>query len=172
MGADFSVAVNAANWPTMQSLQTCIEQRGWPVVVAKEGHPNWTKPLEGTPRTLGLPVTFKGTPMELEASFVTLSPTQSFAYSFDGQLGEEPRPVDINEKLREIGASGVRFENGDRVVTLTFRSSVQEWKAGFYVLAAVIQCAGGYGFEFQTGRHGTSDFADDLLKGAADDGWE
>jgi hypothetical protein len=181
MGVDYNVALLSGHWPTMQLLQQCIDQRGWPVRLGKETDPKWSKPLDATPGTLGLPVELKGEPIELEASFVTLSPTQSFAYSFDRppdierngtkvfKLHPEDvlKPVDINQRLTELGAADVRFNDGDRVLTLTFRSDKKEWQAGFYVMAALIKCFDGYGFEMQHGQHGRSDYADWLLKGAA-----
>lgn len=179
MSADFYVAVHAADWPTMQALQKCIEERGWPVKIGAHDDPNWTQPFEAVPMTAGLPVTFNGEPLDLEASFVTLSPTQSYAYTFDrppdrSEGGKSTyvvrpdelwKPVDINETLTEIGAAGVRFEHGDHVLTLSFRSEAKNWQAGFYVMAGLIKCFGGYGFD-AGGAHGTSDYADTLLKEA------
>jgi hypothetical protein len=182
MGVDYHVALHAANWPTMQALQQCIDERGWPVRLGAKGDPRWTEPLAPVPKTLGLPVTFKSEPLELEASFVTLSPSKSFGYRFDRpsdiqadgsaiyqmRPDEALKPIDINETLAQIGASGIRFDYGDRVLSLTFRSSIKEWQAGFYIMAGLIKCFDGYGFELQQGSHGTSGYADTLLSEASE----
>lgn len=149
---DYAVALHSANWPTMQALQVCIDRHGWPVKFGGEGHPRWTKPLTKTPGTLGIPVVLRGEPTELEASFVTLGSAQ-------------PVPYDVNERLASIGATHVRFEQGDRVLTLTFGANPKEYQAGFYVMAALIKCFGGYGFHGRS--HGTSSYADSLIAEAA-----
>jgi hypothetical protein len=186
MGVDFSVAVQAANWPTVQSLQQCIDDRGWPVRLRTKEQPYWTKPLQTVPMTVGIPVVFNGEPIDLEASIVTLSKTESFGYTFDRspdlqsgtmkqyrlQPDETLKPSDISETLSKLGASVVKFTYGDRVLTLSFRSKVKPWKAGFYAMAALIKCSGGYGFELQEGKHGGSDSADELAKAAADEDWK
>jgi len=177
----YYVALHGANWPTMQALQQCIDRHSWPVRVGAEGHPQWTRPLAETPNTLGMPVVFKGEPMQLEASLVTLGPGKPFAYSLDVSQGQPDndvfgykatklpqltfKPLDINEQLASIGATDVRFGNGDRVLTLTFRSSKREYQAGFYVMAALIKCFEGYGFSAD--GHGKSTYADLLTAEAA-----
>jgi hypothetical protein len=182
MGVDYNVALLSSNWPTVQAFQQCIDQKGWPIKLGRKDEPRWTKPLDAVPHTLGLPLEFKGEPLELEAGFVTLSPTQSFASSFDRppdtsangvqefrlRPGEVLKPVDINATLNELGARDARFNDGDRVLTLTFRSDKKEWQAGAYIMAGLIKCFDGYGFELQGGQHGRSGYADSLLKDAED----
>jgi len=83
------------------------------------------------------------------------------------------KPVDLNERLATLGAD-VRFSYGDRVLTLTFRMNKKEWQAGFYVLAGMIKCFGGYGFDFYDRRSGTSSYADSLIGKATkiEEGWD
>ena len=147
---DYAVALHDANWPTMQAIQVCIDRNGWPVEFGRKGHPGWTKPLAEVPLTLGLPVVFRGEPLELEASFYTVGSNESYGNS-----------LDVNERLASLGATHVRFNEGDRVLRLTFRVNIKEYQAGFYVMAALIKCFGGYGFG--DGSHGTSGFADSLI---------
>jgi hypothetical protein len=184
MGVNYYVALHSANWPTMQALQQCIDRRGWPIKLGSANDSRWTKPLDETPNTLGLPVVFRGERIELEASFVTLSPTQSFSYSLETpattEIGGgkasvyEPnsvfdfKPNDINETLSGIGAANVRFGFGDRVLTLTFRINKDERQAGYYIMAALIKCFDGYGFELQDRRHGMSTYADSLIRAAGE----
>ena len=147
---NYDVALHSANWPTFQALQECIDRRGWPVKLDGEASAEWTKPLGKVPRTLGIPVVFKGEPIQLEASFVTLGGDQRVA---------------INNKLSSIGATGRSFDEGDRVLTLTLRANIKEYQAGFYVMAALIKCFDGYGFHGRS--HGASHYADALVSEAA-----
>jgi len=147
---NYDVAVHSANWPTMQALQECIDAYRWPVKIGEKANPQWTKPLTKSPYALGLPVVFKGAPIELEASLSTLT------------LND---PLDINDKLAGIGASDVRFGEGDRVLTITFRANIKEYQAGFYVMAALIKCFNGYGFHGR--NHGGQGYADSLIAEAA-----
>lgn len=178
MGVDYHVAVHAPDWPTVATLQSCIDARQWPLVIEATEK---SKRLE-VGSTGGLSVRWEGNPIELEASVVTLSPTVSYAYTFERApdqataLGrvynlhpdETLKPVDVNETLASIGASGVRFEHGDRVLTLTFRIDETQWKVGFYLMAALINCSLGYGFELQQGAHGGEDYAKRLEQEAAE----
>lgn len=149
---DYHVALHHLNWPTVQVLQECIDRQGWPLKLGGEDLLRWTKPLTKTPGTLGMPVVLRGEAIELEASFVTLGSAQPISY-------------DVNERLASIGATHVRFEQGDRVLTLTFGANPKEYQAGVYVMAALIKCFGGYGFHGRS--HGTSSYADSLIAEAA-----
>jgi hypothetical protein len=144
---NFDVAVHNSNWPTVGALQECIDRRGWPVKLGGKG----AQPLSNVPSTLGMPVVLKGVPLDLEASFVVLDSEQT---------------IDINHKLMSIGADSIRFSEGDRIVTLTFRANIKEYQAGFYVMAALIKCFDGYGIHDR--MHGTEDYADSLIARAAE----
>ncbi len=186
MAVHYYVAIHSADWPTMQKMQQCIDRHGWPVKIGGPDAPRWTKPFDGVPKTLGLPVIFKGEPIELEASFVTLSPDESFTYTLDLDRPSDLetssgkafvfrphsefkfKPVDINERLASIGVTNVHFGYGDRVLDITLRVNKKEWQAGFYIMAGLIKCFGGYGFEFYNRRSGTSSYADSLIEEAAE----
>lgn len=143
---DYMVALPSSNWPTVQALQECLGNHGWPVKLCGTGYPHGEAPLAAVTRTLGLPVLFNGEPIALEASFITLGAAEA---------------VDLNERLKLIGAQNVHFQEMDRILRLTFRVTIEEYQAGFYILAALIKCFGGYGF--QGDRHGALDFADYLV---------
>jgi hypothetical protein len=187
MGVSYYVALHGQDWPTAAALQECIDYRGWPIKLGSAYESQWLLPFNEVRGTSGLPLTLRGDPVELEASIATLSPTESYSYTLDAPSPSELkpeleleggvkafrlqelkfRPVDINETLNSIGATDVRFGYGDRVLTLTFRSSQREWQAGFYLMAALIKCFNGYGFEPHNGRGGKSEYADTLLGNAA-----
>ena len=184
MSVDYYVAVHQANWPTAAALQSCLADRRYPVTLERAP----PAPFAVLPEDFGVPVRFQNRKVELETSIVQLSPTASYGYSFarppdvviDGPGGRaelhalRPDEVfegqDINADLASIGTKGVSFGNGDYVLTLSFGAASDEVRAGLYLMAAMIHCFGGYGFEFQGGTHGTEAFADQLVADAADEG--
>jgi len=183
VSVDYYVAVHQADWPTAAAMQTCMARRNYPVML--ESAP--TAPLDVDPGTGGLPLRFQGRSVQLEASVTRLSPTEFYAYSFsrrpDASIITPAGPAeiyamrpdeafegrDINADLAELGAKNVKFGNGDFVLTLSFHSVSDETRAGLYLMAGLIHCFGGYGFEFQGGTHGTGACADELAADAADE---
>jgi hypothetical protein len=181
MSVDYYVAVHQANWPTAAAVQTCMIDLKYPVILDQAG----SAPLASVRGTLGLPLRFRGRRTELEADITQLSSTTAYSYTFDrppdailsgGKVkvydirpDETWKAKDINSDLVGIGANGVSFGNGDYVLTLSFHSSSDEIRAGLYLMAAMIRCFGGYGFEFQGGTHGAKAFADGLVADAADE---
>ena len=181
MSVDYYVAVHQANWPTAAALQACLAERNYPVALEQAPPSPWTVAIGS------LQVRFHRQPVEIEASVVRLSPTQSYGYWFarpPDANAQTPRGAaqafelrkdeilegrDINADLADIGAMSVRFGNGDYVLSLSFHGVSDEVRAGFYVMAAMIQCFGGYGFEFQGPSHGTRSYAEGLVSDAADD---
>lgn len=83
-----------------------------------------------------------------------------------GKLGFVPK--DLNTDLRGLGVPSPDYRDGDYVITLTFRSSGLQQPAGFYLMAGLIRCADGLGFEFQAGLSGKAGYADALALYAAD----
>ncbi len=184
MSFDYNVAVHQANWPTAAALQSCMSELRYPVMLTQTPG----APLMTVGDALRLPVRFQERQVELENSVVQLSPTESFGYALDrppDALVKTPElgavelhqlrpddvytPHDINEDLARIGAKGVSFGYGDYVLVLSFRSSRDEIRAAFYIMAALIKGFGGYGFELQTGAHGAGAFADGLVADAEDE---
>src|SRR5262245_13805757 len=152
MGIGYSVVVRSSDWPNMHALQECIDRHGWPVKLGDESHPGWTEPIDMVPQTLGIPVNFRAEPFELEAQVSTLEPDQIIAF---------------NERLANIDPTYVRFDEGDRVLTLYFIANLKERQAGLYVMTALVECFGGYGL-FGDHMHGIPINADSLLADAAE----
>ncbi len=82
-------------------------------------------------------------------------------------------PSDLNADLRKIGVQSPDYKDGDYVLTLSFRSSVPQYRAGWYLMAGLIKCANGLGFEFQGSSFGRAELADSLAQEAAEpDTWK
>ena len=158
MSVDYYVAVDQANWPTVAMVNECLSKFDLPLKLTG-GVQN--QPLAYVENTAGLAVELEGERFELEASFVQLSPTQSYAYTLFGF-----KPADINADLASIGADDVHFKDGDYVLSVSFRSDKRAWRAGAMLMGAMIKCFDGYGFELQAGDHGRDAFADELIEEA------
>jgi hypothetical protein len=61
------------------------------------------------------------------------------------------------------------ISNGDYFLTLTFRSDVDQIRAGLYLAAAMILAFDGYGFENQFETHGGAKFAEKLVAEASNE---
>ena len=182
MSIDFYVAVHAPDWPTPAALNRCMAQLQYPVLIVAGAPDDADKPLKEVPNTMGLVVSFEGASLELEASIARLGPDSPYAYGLGPDLPSVEGisnlqavtgpdafvPQDLNANLREIGVESPDFKDGDYVLTLSFRSSVPEMRAGAFLMAGLIKCSAGLGFEFQRGTFGTNDFADRLAQEAAD----
>jgi len=178
MSYDVNVAVHAANWPSSAAVQTCMHRLGYPVALVQTD----SRPFM---RSDGLEVHFDGRRVVLDASAEKLPRDNVYAYDVgrppdhrpdDGTVtswiihpGERMRGVDINDDLRRIGAQGVHFGYGDYVLTISYRSSIDEMRAGAFVTAGMIKCFGGYGFDMQARTHGGDAFADELAADARND---
>lgn len=188
MSVDFFVAIHAADWPTPAGLNRCMTELHYPVHISGLAPTEMDKPLAIMPNTLGLVVTFKSDRIELETSITKLGPGSPYAYGLrmdmpaqestlpDGTKFTTRRltgpgdfvPKDLNVDLRKIGVPSPNYKDGDYVISLSFRSSVPEYRAGAFLMAGLIKCADGLGFEFQQGLFGTADYADALAKEAGD----
>jgi hypothetical protein len=188
MSFNYYVAVHQANWPTVAALNQCIASLGYPLVVNPTSPEELAKPFHEMPGTVGLKVTFEGGPVELEASIVQLSPSSPYAFGLSPTLPKTNVigpggttatltqmlgagsfvPKDLNADLRAVGVKSPDFKDGDYVLTITFRSSVVEYRAGAFLMAGLIKCANGLGFEFEQGTFGADNFADALAQEAKD----
>lgn len=158
MSFDYSVAVHAPDWPTPAALNRCMTGQQYPVRIIAVAPEDTDKPLKETPGSAGLVVSFEGATVELEASIERLG-----GGSVDAQV-----PKDFNRNLRELGVRSPDYKDGDYVLTLSFRTSVPPMRAGAFLMAGLIKCANGLGYEFQSGTFGTTDFANGLAQEAAD----
>jgi len=181
MSVDYYVAVHQRDWPTAAAIQACLRTRGYPIALRDAP----AAPFADPGGSLDLETRFRSGPVQLEASVTRLSPSRSYAYSLDrppdariqtpsGEMeitqmrpDDTFTPADINADLRGLGAH-VSFGDGDYVLTLSFHSASEETRAGFYLMAAMIYCFNGYGFEFQGPSHGGRSYADGLAADAAD----
>jgi hypothetical protein len=188
MSVDYYVAVHAADWPTPAALNRCMTELHYPVRISGLASTEMDQPLATMPFTLGLVVTFESDRVELEASVTKLGPGSPYAFGLrmgmpaqDSTLPDGTKlstrkitgpgdfvPADLNVDLRRIGVPSPNYKDGDYVITLSFRSSVPEYRAGAFLMAGLIKCANGLGFEFQQGLFGTTHFADALAQEAGD----
>lgn len=176
MGVNYYVGVRKANWPTALAFQRCLDDRGWAVKLDRLDDVQWQLPLDEVAGTLGLPILLDGEPIELEASIAKFSADQTAGYQLAKQAPLQPdaayhkiefsfEPVSIDSVLKTIG-SNEKFYEGDRFVIMTFRTSIKERRAGLYVLAALIKCFDGFGFDFESGLQGRDNYADHLIADA------
>lgn len=181
MGTEYYVAVHEAHWLSPEKLNACLTDLKYPVQVIPALPSDMSKPLQDNPASSGLTVAFDGRQIELEASIKQLRPGEPFAYGLkidrakiaEGAITrptgmEDFVPLDLNEELKKIGMDAPDFGYGDYVVSITFRSSVDEYRAGFLLMAGLIRCADGLGFEFGTASYGGSSFAEALVRQAQD----
>ncbi|WP_442581248.1 hypothetical protein ACSBOB_04395 [Mesorhizobium sp. ASY16-5R] len=192
MGVDYHVAVHASDWPTPAAINRCLGELHYPIVIAVVPGA-MDKPLTEAPGVGGFVVTFEGKPVELEVSVTRLGPDSPYAFTINPELLKQQEthpdgtghfiarptgmqdfvPRNLNADLSELGVSTPDYGDGDYVINLTFRSDVLPWRAGWFLMAGMIKCANGLGFEFGDGFHGRAKYADWLAKKAADpDYWK
>jgi hypothetical protein len=173
MGESYYVAVHEADWPTAAAVNECLIGLNYPVRLPSKPSSTNT-PLRDTDGSLV--VEFKGNPIELEASIIRFIAAEPFAYGLrvENGLAVTPTgmndfvPLDLNTELRKLGPDVPSFKYGDYVMTLTFRSSVDEWRAGFLLMAGLIRCSSGFGFEFGELTYGGFSFANKLVREVAE----
>jgi hypothetical protein len=146
MGASYYVAIHEAKWPSFATLNASLAKLNYPIRTAPGSGFEMGKPLKDDDGLLR--VVYRDEEVELEASVTKLSAEESFAYEVpagDHALGiaklNSLVPVDTNLELRKLGMAAPDFQYGDFVLTLTLRSSVSEWKAGFVLMAGLIRCS-------------------------------
>ncbi len=179
MGIEYHVAVHEAHWLSTEKLNTCLADLKYPVQIIPASPADMSKPLQDNPGSSGLTVALNGQQIELEASIKQLRPGEPFAYGFKIEKSKIAEgailrptgiddfvPLDLNDELKKIGMNAPDFGYGDYVVSITFRSSVDEYRAGFLLMAGLIRCANGLGFEFDSASYGGSSFAETLVQQA------
>ncbi|MBX9859775.1 MAG: hypothetical protein K2Y20_09330 [Sphingomonas sp.] len=148
MSVDFYVAVPAANWPTAEAVQRCMTERAYPVDVKR--FPSFDARQAVTDGAL---VTVDGnTEAYLEGAL------------FSSVSGREDVEL-VNQRLANASAQ-FRVSPTDAVISMHVRSPA-EMRAASYVIAGLIVCFHGYGFEPQGNGHGRDDFAKTLIDGAS-----
>ena len=146
MSVDFYVAVPVDQWPTAAEIEQCASREGYPIKIKQF-------PVFDTGRVVtdGAMVALDGTEAYLEGQLSTAT------------LSGEDVSV-INARLAAAG-SAFRITDGHALMSVRVRSQV-EMRATSYVIAGLVVCFGGYGFEPQGNAHGRADFAKSLLDGA------
>ncbi len=148
MSVDFYVAVPAANWPTAELVQRCMTERAYPVQV--KHFPSFSPNQVVTD---GILVTADGgTEAYLEGELFS---------AVSGRADVDS----INTRLATT-SDRFRISSGDAVMSIRVRSPA-EMRAASYVIAGLIVCFHGYGFEPQGNGHGRDDFAKTLIDGAS-----
>jgi len=189
MSVDYYVAVEQERWPTPAAINHCVAELHYPIKLVDIPEGKADKPLREIPQSMGLFVDLEGKEVPLETSIVQLAPGKPYAYGLlkdapvtaektfpdgtkaimYGPLGTNSfAPKDLNADLKGIGVPSPHFKNGDYVLTLSFRSEIAEYRAGSYLMAGLIKCFGGLGFELQGPSFGTFAYADALARSAAD----
>lgn len=152
MSTDYFVIVPKGRWPSYRALNDALERQGFPVEIIKPDRSLSAEPVAAYPQSLGLKVSLEGQTVELEAGVEAL-PQGSAALT------------DINRDLVEH-RSQHRANGGDQLLSLVLRSSMEEWIAGCYLMAALVREFGAHGFETDEGTSGGAAWADLLVKGA------
>jgi hypothetical protein len=151
VSTDYFVIVPKGRWPSYRALNEAFERQGFPVEIVKPDRSLSAEPIAAYPQSLGLKVLLEGQPVELEAGTEVL-------YESTGLH-------DINLDLAEH-RSKHRAQSGDQLLSLVLRSSMEEWIAGCYLMAALVREFGAHGFETDEGTSGDAEWADLLVKGA------
>jgi hypothetical protein len=147
MSVDIYVAVPAAEWPTAAAVGECASRHGFPITVDRFPHFDAGKVV-----TDGASVTIDGSEAYLEGD---LSPATLSAEQVQA----------IND---QIASSKDPFRIGDRDALMSIHVvSPAEMRAASYVVASLLVCFHGYGFEPQGNDHGRADFANRLIEGAS-----
>ena len=145
MSVDFYVAVNADNWPSLEQVQQCASAREFPIEVQ-----NFPSPDQRTLVDDGVRVLINGASAYLEGEVF------SAATAPDDLAAINERLADNNS--RQIAAN-------ETVISFRIRSPA-EMRAASYLIASLLVCFDGYGFEPQGNTSGQEDFANTLLAGA------
>jgi len=145
MSVDFYVALPAADWPSSAQVQQCIAEQGYPIELQRFP---LVSPREGS--TEGAQVLLDGTLAYLEGEVLTMAVAPDDVAA-------------INERLAASGSPQITAS--DAVISFRTRSPV-ETRAASYLIASLVICFDGFGFEPQGNFSGRSEFANALLAGA------
>lgn len=146
MSVDFVVAVPADRWPDVAAVQRCMIGRAYPVRIKR-----FPAMDPGRVVTDGVLAAIDGSDAYLES-----------------QLGSASNlPGVVTAMNDRPGRAGAADRVGDRhaIIALQVRKPI-ELRAASYVIAALIVCFDGIGFEPQGNTGGRTDFADTLLAGS------
>ena len=145
MSVDLYLGLPAANWPSAEQVQRCMIAHNYPIHV------------ERFPQ-------FEATKIVNDGALVILDGTKETYLEGEIISGTTDRSTvtDLNEQLK---ASGLRVSQSDAIMSMRTRSS-GEMRAASYVIAGLIVCFEGFGFETQGNIGGRKEFAGLLVEGA------
>ena len=147
MSVDFYVAVPAAEWPTAAAVEQCAAREGYPIKVTR-----FPAIDAGKVVTDGVMLTVDGKETFLQGE---LAPARL--------SGEEVHAIN-----QRIAAAAGDFRITERHALAAFHvGAFGGMRAASYVIASLVVCFHGYGFEPQGDSHGGADFARSLIEGAA-----
>ena len=145
MSIDFYVAIHSDNWPSVEQVQQCTSARQYPIEVQ-----NFPSPDQPDVKNDGVQVIIDGTLAYLEGEVISAAVA----------------PEDLAAINEELAANdGRQIATHEAVISFRTRSPA-EMRAASYLIASLIICFDGYGFEPQGNTSGQSDFANTLLAGA------
>lgn len=146
MSVDFYAILAHDTWPTATALKQCAASKHFPVSIKRFPVPAPAKIVKD-----GALLAVDGKDAYLEGEL------------YPGSLA----PKDVADINKRIGSAGGTFHiaRNDVVVSMRTRTPV-EMRAASYVIASLITCFNGYGFEPQGNTHGRGDFAKSLVSGA------
>lgn len=149
MSVGYTVLVPSEKWPTAGDFQRTIASRGYPIQLTGLDTADYEKPLAPTKNVGGLDVQIEDQRVNLHAAMRAVS-------------GKHFVDDETNDILEELGAE-FRVRDGDYQFGVGLGSDENEWRAAFFVMAALIKDFGGYGYEMQSETHGADEWADRLL---------
>jgi hypothetical protein len=145
MSVDFYVAMRADNWPSVEQVQQCTAAREYPIEVQ-----NFPSPDQSIVSNDGVRVLVDGTLVYLEGEV------------FSNTVAPDDLAT-INERLAANDSR--QIATSEAVISFRTRSPA-EMRAASYLIASLVVCFDGYGFEPQGNTSGQGDFANALLAGA------
>lgn len=147
MSVDFYVALPAGEWPSAAAVEHCAARENYPIKITRFPTFDAKKVV-----TDGVTIAVDGRETYLEGA---LSPA----------ILSRKEVRAINQRIA-ASAAPFRIKEGHALTSFRVRSP-GEMHAASYVIASLVVCFGGYGFEPQGNTHGRGDFAKSLIEGAA-----
>ena len=144
MSVDLYIALPVANWPSAEQVQRCMVAQGYPIGIQRFPSADGKRVM-----TDGASVMIDGT---------------ASAY-LEGEVFSSATAADDVATINGKMTGGLRIEPEDVVMSFRTRSPA-EMRAASYMIAGLVICFDGFGFEPQGNTSGRRAFADSLIVGA------